>query len=155
MTTKRCTECGEEKPLDDFYPAVSRGKGILPIRNHFPVSAACKECTCKRRREDRRDNPEKAREVTRRYNYKSQFGLTIEDYDQILASQNGQCAVCKTTDALTPRGNFNVDHSHTTGAIRGLLCQKCNMGLGHFSDDPELLRVAASYLERPPYKAVG
>jgi len=78
---------------------------------------------------------------------KANYGLTPAAYDVMLADQGGQCAVCGATDPRTQAGVFCVDHCHTTGVVRGLLCSACNSGLGHFSDDPDVLRAAASYIE--------
>lgn len=70
----------------------------------------------------------------------------------MLVAQGGVCALCGTTDAGPPNGKyvtdtvFHVDHDHETGQIRALLCKACNMGLGCFQDQPELLEQAAAYL---------
>ena len=68
-----------------------------------------------------------------------------EHFSQLLQKQNHSCAICKTT---TPggKGTFHVDHCHATGAVRGLLCMACNIGIGKLKDSPELLDAAASYL---------
>jgi hypothetical protein len=77
------------------------------------------------------------------------YGLTLEARDAMIASQGGRCAICPNVlDVSKPKG-CHVDHDHKTGKVRGLLCSGCNLGLGHFRDDPALLRIAASYLERP------
>jgi len=74
------------------------------------------------------------------------YGLTLETFEEMLASQNHSCQICKSK---TPggSGNFHVDHDHETGVVRGLLCSKCNVALGLFQDDPETLRQAANYLK--------
>ena|ERR1022692_2465465 len=84
------------------------------------------------------------------------YGLTFEQFDAILASQNGGCAVCETK---VPGGNgtWHVDHDHSCCAsrkscgkcVRGLLCQSCNIGQGHFKDDPSRLMASANYLKGP------
>lgn len=73
------------------------------------------------------------------------YGITKAAYDQLLEQQNGVCAVCNEN-----RGNkrLNVDHDHATDTIRGLLCHKCNLALGHMEDNPEWLRELADYVER-------
>ena len=72
------------------------------------------------------------------------FGITLEDYEELLARQGGVCAVCSREP--TPGISLHVDHDHETGRIRGLLCFRCNNALGDLEDDPALLRAAARYL---------
>jgi hypothetical protein len=71
------------------------------------------------------------------------YGLTLEDFAAMAARQNGLCAICRRR----PRKPLFVDHSHRTYMLRSLLCLGCNSGLGHFGDDPALLRAAADYAE--------
>jgi len=73
---------------------------------------------------------------------KAKYGMSIEEYDVLLRAQNGRCKICRTGDVRM----LSVDHCHDTGTIRGLLCLKCNSGLGMFNDDPALLRKATQYL---------
>lgn len=95
----------------------------------------------------RKANPDKVRRISRRNDLKKKFGITIEQFDNMLVAQGGCCALCGT---LEPGGNksFRVDHDHDTGIIRGLLCHHCNVGLGHFKDNPSLLQQAINYLGR-------
>jgi hypothetical protein len=74
---------------------------------------------------------------------KREYGMTLADYDAMMAGQGGVCAICRMASKKT----LNVDHCHITGEVRGLLCDACNKGCGHFRDRPELLRAAAAYLE--------
>lgn len=79
------------------------------------------------------------------------YGITVEQYDAMLAEQGGVCALCGKPPAMNggPSGNrLHVDHDHETGRVRALLCSTCNISLGGFRDDPVLLRKAADYLER-------
>ena len=62
--------------------------------------------------------------------------MGVEDYKRILSEQGGRCAVCGT-DKPGGHGSFHVDHDHETSAVRGLLCGKCNMGLGLLGDNPK------------------
>lgn len=73
------------------------------------------------------------------------YGITLEEYNDMLAKQNNCCAICSI---VPDKGNrrLAVDHDHLTGKIRGLLCDNCNNGLGRFKDRPDLLQKAASYL---------
>jgi len=86
--------------------------------------------------------------IHRRYLLKSKYGITPEDYDALLAAQGGACALCSAPQPNKVGSRFYIDHDHASGAVRGLLCGPCNMGLGQFRDDPDLLRAAAQYVER-------
>lgn len=74
---------------------------------------------------------------------KKKYGLTSEQFQNMFAEQCGRCAIC-----LTPLARPHVDHNHATGRVRGLLCAKCNCGIGQLQDSPDLLLAAALYLER-------
>lgn len=96
-------------------------------------------------------NPEATALMVRNQNLKHKFGISHEDFLVLYESQNGCCKICgKELLRDNPRHNVDngsaIDHCHKTGAIRGILCHPCNKGLGHFMDDPDLLRIAANYL---------
>ena len=94
-------------------------------------------------REWHKANRDKVLLYRRRYRLKTEYGITEDDYQRMLASQQGACAVC-----LKPfSGSPHVDHCHATGRVRGLLCHLCNTALGKLNDDPERLRRAAAYVE--------
>jgi hypothetical protein len=87
---------------------------------------------------------------------KYKFGITLEEYNLMVESQGGVCAICGGKNFTRHKGTHNnkavavslaVDHDHKTGQIRGLLCNACNTSLGKFKDDPVLLRKAIKYLE--------
>jgi hypothetical protein len=83
-------------------------------------------------------------------NLKIVFGLTLEDYEGMLKSQNGVCYLCKKPESMKRKGKtmrLSVDHCHSTGVNRKLLCKSCNSALGYAKDDPLLLRRMADYLE--------
>lgn len=81
----------------------------------------------------------------RRKNLMYFYGLTLEKYNEMLTAQNGVCKICSCKDD-SRWGVLSVDHCHSTGKVRGLLCAKCNKGLGQFKDNVELLDKAKSYL---------
>lgn len=114
----------------------------------------CKTCRSTSEREYREAKPLSERSDRQRgHNLKSKYGITSTEYDEMLAAQDGVCAVCRQPETrYDPRWRVTrrlaVDHCHTTGKVRGLLCFEHNSGLGKFADDPELLRAAAEYLER-------
>lgn len=92
-------------------------------------------------------NKDKVATRLRDRHLKRRYGLSQEDYDLILAEQNGRCAICGSEDPFDRWGKFHVDHDHLTGYVRGLLCSNCNIGLGQFKDNPMMLKQAIQYLE--------
>ena len=80
-------------------------------------------------------------------NLRRRYGITTTDYAHQLRLQGGRCAICRSL----PASPLHVDHDHDTAALRGLLCTACNVGLGQFHDDVELLDAAATYLRRFDY----
>jgi len=93
-------------------------------------------------------------EVVRLYNLRGamkRYGVTLEWFKSKLAEQDGRCAVCGAVpdpNGVKAAARLHVDHDHETGVNRGLLCHRCNPGVGYFRDDPDLLRKAAEYIER-------
>lgn len=76
-----------------------------------------------------------------------EYGITLADYESLLAKQNGACAICGVENPAGRWDKWHVDHCHSTKKVRGILCSSCNHGIGQFKDDPALLRRAAEYLE--------
>ena len=77
------------------------------------------------------------------YYMRSKYGISLDDYNRMLAEQNGGCAVCGVEPT---KRRHHIDHDHETGAVRGLLCHQCNLALGCVSDDPDRLLALAAYL---------
>ena len=76
---------------------------------------------------------------------KRKFGISIDQFQEMLTNQGGGCAIC---EAPPPEnGSLHVDHDHETGEVRGLLCFSCNGGIGQFQHDPLILRAAIRYLD--------
>lgn len=165
---KTCTGCANTKPLADFYTS-STGK----------AKGRCKACTLERQRQWRRENPDGAnaasrawqlrnpervqerrrryyeadrvgqRERTRRATLIRQYGITVEQFDELMAAQGARCAICRITQAEymeATKRRFAVDHDHKTGRVRGLLCNQCNTALGLLRESPALVERAADYL---------
>ena len=162
-----CSKCNKRLSLDAFYQHPS----IVPdgVRKH------CKKCRNAYRRAAHADNPQKLRDYKRMedktkvnararryrkenpdkfkgYHLKKEFGLTLEDFKRILSKQGGVCALCLQPEKSMHKSGtlkeLSVDHDHTTGVVRGLLCWVCNTGIGKMQDDPALLRAAADYVEK-------
>lgn len=160
---KRCSKCGVEQPLDNFYKAKGTRDGFrgdckscfqARAKERYPL---VREQAIARAKQWRIDNIERFREVQRERrtrpevkakeragHLKRKFGITPETYDEMLAGQDGGCAICRRP----PRDDIalHVDHEHGTGRVRGLLCFRCNNALGDFEDDAPLLMRAVDYV---------
>ena len=77
---------------------------------------------------------------------KIRYGLTKENYNELLEKQSGVCAICRGPQKA-PTRRLDVDHCHKSGVVRGLLCDHCNKAIAFLQDNPELLRKVASYVE--------
>jgi hypothetical protein len=153
--------CGEQKSFDEFYRAAGMRDGYR---------SDCKTCNLAARRtrylEDprkhidrvrrwQRANPDRYRAKLQDYatsgkkkvsdrksHLKRKYGLTLDEFDELLASQGGVCPICGRPDP------DNVDHDHVTGRVRGILCWDCNIALGKFADDIDRFVAAAAYLDQ-------
>jgi len=122
---KTCSVCDQVKPLDQFYA----------------VGAICRACKATQRLERRRRNPEAEQVVARRGQIARKYGVSTERATELM--EIGTCQIC---GASPSQRAHHIDHDHETGVIRGVLCFKCNSGLGCFNDDPALLQAAINYL---------
>lgn len=90
-------------------------------------------------------NPERAREIARWAHLKHAFGLSKSEYESLVSLQGGLCAICKNPN----KKRLCVDHRHSDGKVRGLLCHGCNNALGNFNEDITIIHRLIEYLERP------
>jgi protein-arginine kinase activator protein McsA len=143
---KFCKKCNQQTAVAEFHVNRSRKDG----RAHW-----CAECNKKRGRAYYEQNKSKLQEYSRlikqspegktrsRNNYlKRSYKLTSIEYDAMKADQENKCKICGLFTT-----SFHIDHDHTTNKIRGLLCNHCNQGLGHFRDSIPSLISAISYLK--------
>ncbi len=133
MEAKLCTSCGQSLPLERFSKSTRHADGLF---------TSCHACYAKQRAAYRRT---KSPNWYRMKNLKKLYGLTIEDFDDMLVEQKGACRVC--AGPSLGRGVYHVDHDHETGRIRGLLCHKCNVALGMVRDSTDHLKALITYLE--------
>lgn len=133
---KICTVCDEMKPFSEF-PANKRSKD--------GIANSCLSC-----RQKHSQTPAE-RLKSRKSALKNKYGITDAKYKSVLAAQGGSCAICGNGHNVTSKLGYavklHIDHCHTTGKLRGILCVKCNSGLGHFDDNLEGLMKAVRYLE--------
>lgn len=138
----KCTKCEITKDASNFRVDKHRYTG------HF---ARCKSCITKiyseKQKEYYQKNKNKICIKAKWYRHKYELSFSQEDYYRMLSSQNGCCAICKSSVKNINRKFFEIDHNHKTGKVRGLLCALCNKGLGMFRDNITAIKNAASYLE--------
>ena len=144
---KTCPKCQTEKSLTEFHVRKSRGG---------QPASRCKSCSRDAQRAWRskqidydKRRYQIAKVETRERHLVRKYGVNLADYNAMLADQNGACAICGKAEVSETHGVLHVDHCHTTGAVRGLLCRNCNHVLGLMSDDAALLIRAAEYLQSP------
>lgn len=162
---KRCKKCGELKPIELFYRAADMRDGrrndcmacnLAANRRRYLADPAVAIARVQRWQQSNRDrvnesqrkrrsDPE-AKRRERAGHLMRKYGMTIEQYDSMLADQGGGCFIC----GRPPREDISlhVDHDHSTGKVRGILCFCCNNALADFQEDPQLLIKAAGYVSQ-------
>lgn len=170
MSTKICCICKQDKEYKLFHRQISSKDGyqakcakctreynreyrakhtekVSEYQKQYQSDNSDTIAARKKERYDAQKDSEEFKEKRRNLKYVTRYGITVEDYERILAEQHGVCNIC-LQEQTTARNNLCVDHCHITGEVRGLLCDHCNVGLGRFKDDPELLLRAVEYLKR-------
>lgn len=142
----KCSKCKKQLPVESFAKCTTPKHKSRGYRQY-----CCRACQS---RYDKRRYSKTAPRV-RKYQLLRFYGITPEQYQELYSQQSGLCFICLTPkDAWTGNTGTNntaclyVDHDHKTNKVRGLLCHKCNFGLGQFKDDPELIKRALVYLQR-------
>lgn len=160
MTTllKFCNKC--KLTLDTNFFGKDKG-------TRDKLTTSCKKCRNKYNTEYRKNNPEFIKKINeanrerrkkyyscpeRKRKYKDRnlrytFGISIEQYEEMLRLQNGKCKICGNLKGSNFHDYLSVDHCHKSGKIRGLLCGQCNVGLGSFRDNTKFLNLAINYLK--------
>ncbi len=142
MCTKKCSKCKSIKSIDDFYPDFKRPDKLRPD---------CKVCNSASNKIWADKNKEKIATTSRLTHLQRRYGLTPDDYLAMYEDQGGCCAICGSDEYRgEDKCSFAIDHCHNTGEIRGLLCNKCNGGIGMLGDNPKLTKRATEYLLNPP-----
>ena len=131
MAIKRCGKCKTWKSISLFSKNRRREDGLQD---------QCKECM---QVHNDRNNPKNETYFWERH-LLAKYGITAEDYNYMLEQQRGGCAICFQSNTSGRR--LAVDHNHDTGEVRGLLCGRCNIGLGQFGDNVDNLEAAIDYL---------
>jgi hypothetical protein len=145
VAQKRCPRCAETKPIEEFGRR-SNGK---PKGYCYACEAAYQalHAATPDGREMRRKARGKWNDDNHGYFLNYRYGITKDDYERMVVEQGGRCAICGGDEPGGRNKLWSVDHCHTSNVVRGLLCSRCNTGLGYFKDDPARLRSAITYLE--------
>ena len=159
MEMKICSKCKMEKTLDEFSKDKNSSTGY---------TYQCKKCRNAYYNTYYNSNPEKMKaknannwlkrkkyyqsEVgissSRRSHLKRKYGISLEEYNKLSEKQEHKCAICGNSEMNTKNNVLCIDHNHTTGKVRALLCGLCNTGLGNFLDNKILLENAIKYLDK-------
>jgi len=134
----QCNKCKVTKPKSEFFKESSCKRGYR---------YTCKECDAPRFKKYREENKESVAATRLKWSRKTKYNFPQELYDERLNDQGGVCAICGT-DNPGGRGQFHADHDHQTNQPRGVLCHNCNVALGNFKDNPEILKAAIEYLNK-------
>lgn len=140
--TKICSKCRQEKDCNEFYLRKA-SKGKLTSRSSYCI-------TCTSNENKRLNNTEESKRRLRNNSLKHNYGITLEEYEQLVTVQNGKCALCGVIPIPTKKYKHPlvVDHCHISNGVRELLCYCCNNGLGMFKENIELLQKAIKYIEK-------
>jgi hypothetical protein len=139
MEIKKCNDCLTEKSVEEFYikRIGKRGQNLYTSR--------CKVCQLDRNMKNYyNESPEKRkrrRDLCSASHLLRKFGLTTEEFSAMIEQQNNKCKICEC-DMSSPQ----VDHNHTTGKVRALLCRSCNTSLGLLKEDSKILYNMISYI---------
>jgi hypothetical protein len=138
--SKTCSKCNITKDISRFskHPTASDG-----------YRTQCKNCQFSRQSEHRRRTGYWRGDNGRKEQLKKKYKISIQQYEEMLASQRGVCALCGSADRKSKYGHFSIDHCHKTGRIRGLLCYRCNTILGVLGDDEESIWRVLLYVANP------
>jgi hypothetical protein len=167
-TFKICTRCQHSKAISEFNKSKSTKDG-LQHKCRDCGRALCREWYAKNLESERERarnrsrvygpsdrernrqwaiaNPEKARHNSRKKLLGKKYSMTIEQHEALFASQGFACAACGSSAPNSKKG-WSTDHCHTTGAVRGIVCHHCNIGIGHAKDSVETLQKWIAYLTR-------
>jgi hypothetical protein len=158
---KRCKKCGIVKPFEEFYREKGCRDGYRPECKVCNLAARKAWYAANREREiarvkawqqanpDRVNASQRARHLAnpnraREGHLRRKFGLSLEDYDQLLATQGGVCGIC--LEPPRPGESFHVDHHDERDGVRGILCVRCNNALGQLREDIAIAERAVDYL---------
>jgi len=173
METKLCFSCVQYKPTSCFHKAKKEKDGLQYhcidcsrqyhakryVEQKEKLQAQIKKYKIENKEKIeesallwKKNNPDKVKKYQRTSNLRKNFGLSLDEYEQMLIKQNNLCAICEKPETFIHHqtkelARLAVDHCHTTGKVRKLLCKSCNTALGLFKDDIAVIGNAVQYLK--------
>lgn len=140
---KTCAKCGNVKYKNQFHKDAKRKDGLRPY---------CKHCEFLQLKRYRETNQTKVQTARLKNKLKYRYNISYEDFQKMQEFSGNRCYICGDHEtAVNSTGEtrmLSIDHNHITGEVRGLLCHKCNAGLGYFRDNPVFLESAKQYLTK-------
>jgi hypothetical protein len=132
------------------YALEYRNKNLEKVKQNEKIRyEISKDIISKKYKNFRKENPDFVKNRDKQYYIKNKYGLTVEQLADMWVSQNGKCANTRCFSLLyRGKGGFGIDHCHKTGAVRGILCMKCNVSLGNLDDSIEKLMGLIFYLRK-------
>jgi len=124
-----------------YYASCNKEKKRAAYRRWYAANTDKARATDKRWKAA---NPDKVKLRAQRAHYRRRYGITLEERDAMFIAQGGACAACRADTTSSP---WHVDHCHSTGKVRAILCDSCNKTLGHAKEDAARLRALANYIE--------
>ena len=134
---KKCTKCGVNQPLTNY---LKNQKGRDGLRPH------CKTCFNTSNRASYKRTVKKDPDFNRNRELIKKYGITLADREVMLKEQGGRCKICQRLEKDVRHSLLCVDHCHTSGEVRGLLCAGCNTALGSLEDNPTAIKAALAYI---------
>jgi hypothetical protein len=173
METKLCVTCVQHKPTSCFHKAKKEKDGLQYnciecskkyhakryIEQKDKLKAQLKKYKIENKEKLeiasllwKKNNPDKVKKYQRATNLRKNFGISLDEYEQMLMAQNNLCAICEKPETFIHHqtkepARLAVDHCHATGKVRKLLCKSCNTALGLFKDDVNAIANAVQYLK--------
>lgn len=132
---RHCTQCNQVKPKEEFVKKANSPR----------FYSWCRDCFNQHGRDLKQRNPEAYKKKVRKNTLKRRYNLTEEEYQNLLDSQNGTCAICKEIPV-----RFVIDHDHSSGKVRGLLCDNCNLSVGWYENNSNRISQIIEYLNMLP-----
>lgn len=136
----------KEQGLTHYFTGIPCRHGHLSLR--YTQGASCTTCHSIGSKRYARENPQKVKSMIRERNLQNLYGISTDEYQDMLERQGGVCLVC--LEECNRGTRLCVDHCHKTGEVRGLLCSRCNSALGNLRDDPEIIKSLLRYIRRFP-----